>query len=422
MKEIVNLLPHLPIIFICNIFYNLCYAKLTNHSLNYNFKNFLIIFLSTICVFLNNFFNIVAVKILINFFILIIELKVVFKDNLKKVIVNYVIIYILTIAIEMISTIILRYCNLLINNETSGNITIITSILTIINSVLEFLIIKIPFINKLLQNFANFFVKNQSISNLIYIIFITTAILAMLNIENFANKESVLLLISLVILFTTLFVIIIRLEFNTVILKMNNKKLIDYNNNYGKFLDEYKIYKHNMNHKLAAIKDYGNKKVNSLINAILDEENDFALRNNEFYKLPNGIKGIITEKLYNKNYEIVIDNKIQKDPFNSLSPKNFNSISECIGNAIDNAIEAAEETPTPFILIELFETNNKISIKIGNPFCNFIDIEKLGDKKYSTKKRESGYGLFSIKRNKFVKEKINIENNIFFIELSLYKK
>ena len=116
-----------------------------------------------------------------------------------------------------------------------------------------------------------------------------------------------------------------------------------------------------------------------------------------------------------------MDNKIKNDPFSKLSPKVFNSISECIGIALDNAIEASEVTDNPIILMDLFEDEENIFIKIGNNFCNSIDIDELGSIYYSTKNRGSGLGLFSIMRNHLVKEKIDIINDFYYIKLQIKK-
>lgn len=225
----------------------------------------------------------------------------------------------------------------------------------------------------------------------------------------------------LIIIFAILFVSIIKLKYQDEMLKKSNRQLIDYNNNYGKFLDDYKVYKHNINHKLAAMKSFGNKKINALIDDLLEEETTFSIKNNELYNIPNGIKGIVAEKLYNKDYHVMIDNKIKKDPFIKLDARSFNSISECIGIALDNAIEASEATEEPIILLDLNEDNKNIYLKIGNNYCNSIDLDNIGNKYYSTKNRGSGLGLFSIKQNNLVKEKIEIINNFYYIELQIKK-
>ena len=169
------------------------------------------------------------------------------------------------------------------------------------------------------------------------------------------------------------------------------------------------------------MKSFGNKKINSLIDDLILEENNFDIKNNNIYNVPNGIKGIVAEKLYNAKIDVITSNKISNDPFINLSPKAFNSISECIGIALDNAIEASKETKNPVITLELYERKEYIVITIGNNFCNNIDFEKLGEKYYSTKKRGSGLGLFSIMKNKLVKEKISIVNDFYNIELQIKK-
>lgn len=421
MREGISILFHLPVIFICHIFYNLCYAKLTNNKINWSLKNIFITFISSILILFNNYFNMVFIKIIFNFFILITQLKLIFKNTLKKIVINYIFMYFLIIAIEMILTNVLMYLNILTNNLSAGHITLVTSIMTIIDMLIEYLIISNSIIKKYFQRLISILEENKSSINILYLIFIGIMIIALINIENFANKNSIRLIFSLCVIFIILFSIIVRLEFNTTILKISNKKLTDYNNNYGKFLDEYKIYKHNINNKLLAIKEYGNKKTNELINDLLEEETKFSFRNNEICKVPNGIKGLIAEKLYNKNYDIIINNNIKKDSFGKLTAKSFNSISECLGIALDNAIEAAEETTKPFIIINLDEDDKNIYVKLQNPYCNNIDINSIGEKKYSTKNRDSGYGLFSINKNRFVKEKITITNGIFNIDLILPK-
>ncbi len=186
-------------------------------------------------------------------------------------------------------------------------------------------------------------------------------------------------------------------------------------------MDEYKIYKHNIKHKLSAMKIFGNKKINNLIDELLEEETTFSIRNNNIYNIPNGIKGIVAEKLYNKNYNVIINNRIKDDPFIKLNAKAFNSVSECIGIVLDNAIEASEETKHPLIIMDIYDDKENIYIKVGNNFNNNIDIEKLGDKYYSTKNRGSGLGLFSVFRNNLISEKINIINDMYYIELLIKK-
>ena len=341
------------------------------------------------------------------------ELKLLFQDSLKKILINYVFLYLLILLIEISLTNIAYYFKFFINSDSANSLSYSTVLLTFSISIVQYIIILIPISR-------NFF-KSNTIKATIILIFLTIDMIATFNIENFGNKNSIQSIIILLIIYIYLFTDIIRLRYHEETLKNSNHKLIEYNSKYAKFLDEYKIYKHNINHKLSGMKAFGNKKINSLIDELLNKETTFSVRNNNIYKVPNGIKGIVAEKLYNKNYDIMIHNKIKKDYFSKLSPQAFNSISECLGIALDNAIEACEETENPVITIDIYENKENVCIKIGNTFKNCIEIDEIGSKYYSTKNRGSGLGLFSIKKNKLIKEKITIINDIYYIELQIKK-
>lgn len=421
MNATINFISFSLITFISLIFYNLCYAKLNSHKININLKNILIMLIAVILIMINNKFNLILFKIMINVVIFSLELKLLFKDSFIKVFVNYVLLYLLTIVIEIILSNILLLSGLITNNTTANSLNFINIFLTLIICMIQYCIFSIGIIRNFFQNIIHYFMTNHTIKNLIILIFLSIVLIAMINIENFGNKNSIKLIIFLLIIFVYLFTDIVRLRYHEETLKNSNHKLMEYNSKYAKFLDEYKIYKHNINHKLSGMKAFGNKKINSLIDELLNKETTFSVRNNNIYKVPNGIKGIVAEKLYNKDYDIMIHNKIKKDYFSKLSPQAFNSISECLGIALDNAIEACEETENPVITIDIYENKENVCIKIGNTFKNSIDIDKIGNKYYSTKNRGSGLGLFSIKKNKFIQEKITIINDIYFIELQIKK-
>ncbi len=421
MTEIVDMRLYTIITFICMIFYDLGYAKLNNYKMIFNFKNIFYALIATILNLLTVSIHIIGIKVVLNFIIFSGELKLVFKDNWKRIITSYILICLILGLMELIITNALLYSGIITNSTSANSLTYINLIITLLEVIGGNILLSINILRNFFQKLSNIFTENKTIYNIIYLIFITIAALGIINVSNFDNHNSLQLILVLVIIFVILFISIIRSRYNEEMLKISNNKLIDYNDKYGKFLDEYKIYKHNIKHKLSAMKTFGNKKVNALIDELLEEETTFSIRNNNIYNIPNGIKGIVAEKLYNKKYDVLIYNNLKEDPFIKLEPKSFNSISECLGIALDNAIEASEETKTPIITMDLYEDENDIYIKVGNNYCNNIDLDKIGDKYYSTKNRGSGLGLFSIKRNHLIKEEISIINDFYYIELQLKK-
>lgn len=421
INAIINIFLYFVGAFISILIYNFCYAKLNNHQLTFGIKNIILIICSTLLLMLSNTIASVYIKLIINFIFLIVELKLTFKDNIKQIIINYVFLYLIIILIEIALTNIAFYLHLFQNSNSVSSLSYDTVLLTIAIGIVQYILLSINFINNLFKNIIKYFITNPIVKNVIIMIFLTITIFADLNVHNFTNENSIIYIMLLLIIFVGLFIDIIRLQYNKKMLINSNQKLMEYNVNYGKFLDEYKIYKHNINHKLLAMKIHGNTEINSLIDDLLEQESNFTIRNNYLYHIPNGIKGIVVSKLYNKNYDIIITNKLKNDYFSKLSPESFNSISECLGIALDNAIEACEETKNPIMIIDIYENKESLFIKIGNNFRNNIDIDNLGNKYYSTKNRGSGLGLFSIIRNNLVTEKIKIINDIYFIELQIKK-
>lgn len=421
MKEIIDLLPYFVAIFFCILFFDLCFAKINKQKLKITKRNISIIIISTLIVLFNNLNTNLFLKVIINLITISINFKIIFKNDLKYTIISYIILYLILMLFELLTTNILTVINILPDSNSAIDLTFPRLFLSISVNLEEYIILSIKRFAKWVRKLVNFLYVNASSLNIAYLIFITISIIGILNTKFFAENNSVFLILLLFITFAIFLGLIIYLKVQETILKDTNKKLIDYNDKYGKFLDEYKIYKHNIKHKLSAIKSYGNKRVNALIDDLLEEETNFSVKNNNLYKVPSGIKGIVAEKLYNANLNVIVDNKIKNDPFSRLSPKAFNSISECIGIALDNAVEASEVTENPIILMDLFEDEENIFIKIGNNFCNSIDIDELGSIYYSTKNRGSGLGLFSIRRNNFVKEKIDIINDFYYIKLQIKK-
>lgn len=421
MNEMIEILLYFVSTLFMIIFLNLCYIKINNHKFKLNIKNIGTIFIMSFLIFINNSYDNLWLKLILTSTIFCVNFKILYKDNWKNTIISYIIIYVLLILLEIIATNILLKTGVINNNYGVSMYNFVKFSLSICISLLEYLFFSIKIINTFTNKLINFFVNNINTANVSLLLLVSIYVIGLLNFENFAIKGSIKLIAILLLIFMILFLIIIRLKYKEEILKESNKRLMEYNENYGKFLDEYKIYKHNIKHKLAGMKSFGNKKINALIDDLLEEENSFTIKNNNLYNIPNGIKGIVAERLYNKDIDVLIDNKLENDPFIKLKPKVFNSISEAIGICLDNAVEASLETDEPVISIYLHEDEEYAYIKISNNFCNVIDVDKLENRYYSTKNRDSGLGLFSVNQNDYVKERIIITPTMFNIELQIKK-
>ncbi len=240
------------------------------------------------------------------------------------------------------------------------------------------------------------------------------------NIVN-SNISLYVLLISVLILI----IIYINCEYNNYSLKETNDHLIKSNEFYITIVDDYHILKHNIIHQLNGIKSVSNKKSIQLIEDLIKSYNENNKCSHKMQKLPIGISRIVYEKIYDcnePNLKLGVDNIIETNVFDHLSPRRYNLLCEALGVLLDNALQATLKTKDKIIMIDMRETENSYRIKIINTFSELLDIDKLGTMKYTTKKSGHGIGLFSIIGRKKVKVKTSIINDLFINEIIINKK
>ena len=165
---------------------------------------------------------------------------------------------------------------------------------------------------------------------------------------------------------------------------------------------------------------------------------DLALERNEIIKKKDNlqnIEGIETEenkiddnlvvskvKIVNdKGAEVIgkpIGNYITID-LNKLNMKIY-EFTRVLGILLDNAIEASKECDEKIINIEIRKESkrNRQILLIENTYSNKnIDTEKIFEKKYSTKKGNSGLGLWEVRKILTKNTNLNLftsKNDIFF--------
>lgn len=99
-----------------------------------------------------------------------------------------------------------------------------------------------------------------------------------------------------------------------------------------------------------------------------------------------------------------------------------------IGILLDNAFEAAEDTEGRYVEVftkKLSRAGEEgILIEISNSTNDFIDIEKIYTKGFSSKKDHTGFGLWEVKKliSKYKEVQMNtyFNNNIFTQQLKIY--
>ena len=184
---------------------------------------------------------------------------------------------------------------------------------------------------------------------------------------------------------------------------------------------ENRIFRHNINSKLVAIKSVTDKKAKDLIDDLIADINAKPLTNLE--DIPFGFMGVIYQKInpYKNDILIFIKNSIEEEIFDILKARNYNVLIEKMSVLLDNAIEACKNSAEKKIEILIYENGNSVCVDIINTFNSVLDLDKLGDINYSTKGKQRGVGLFSILRKNEVTSNIEIVNNLFIARLTTKK-
>jgi two-component system sensor histidine kinase AgrC len=73
------------------------------------------------------------------------------------------------------------------------------------------------------------------------------------------------------------------------------------------------------------------------------------------------------------------------------------TLCEILGILLDNALEAAESASCPFVRFEILSKESSLVFRISNTFATAPDLDRLGDKGYTTKSDGHGLGLHIVR-------------------------
>ena len=193
-------------------------------------------------------------------------------------------------------------------------------------------------------------------------------------------------------------------------------------------LDYQRVNNHENKNQLLVIKsmiEKKDKKLMDYINEIIKEKReDNEIVYNMAKRIPSGgLQGLIYQKMLlmqEKNIEISLDinNKVRKIDFEKLSAKMNYDICRIVGIIIDNAIEETVkfDKKEREIIISMYIDDDFI-IEVSNRIKDDIDLNKIYEKGYTSKKKGHGYGLSLLKKivdeNEQIRNEVKIVNNIF---------
>ena len=189
--------------------------------------------------------------------------------------------------------------------------------------------------------------------------------------------------------------------------------------------DELRGFRHDFSNIMCTIGGYVQvKDMDGLTNYYSQIQKDVSKMNNlgslNSEVINNPAIFILISSKYSKALEFGINMNINVFlDLNNLNMKIY-EFTRTLGILLDNAIEAAKECDEKIINIEIRKdsSRNRQLLTIENTYNNKdVDTDKIFEKKYSTKKGNSGLGLWEVRQILKKNNNLNLfttKNNIFF--------
>lgn len=262
----------------------------------------------------------------------------------------------------------------------------------------------------------------------ISVIFINSYIISIYHF-NFSTTVKVIMILSLLVYFVFSMYSILRTnKLEQTAKDLETEKI--YNKTLSILHDNIRCFKHDFNNVVQVIGGYIDLNdmngLNKYYQSLLKEcklNNNLNLLNPQTINNPS-IYSLLNNKYYQAlQYGITMNFEI----FSDLSTINFNiyEFTRILGILLDNAIEAANETTEKIIEIQ-FKSDSKKQLFIIENSCadNNISTTKIFEKGYSTKKNNSGIGLWKVhnilSKNTNIDLFTTVKNNKFKQELSVF--
>lgn len=205
-----------------------------------------------------------------------------------------------------------------------------------------------------------------------------------------------------VIIFTNVYILLNKRAVSKI--EEDKKCLEEKNKNLLEVTDNMRCFKHDFNNIIQAIDGYiyldDMKSLQVYFKSLLDECNHIKVVdsiNSKVIENP-AICGVLLNK-----YRIAEENNIEMNidllaSLKELDEKSY-VVSRMLGILLDNAIEATKECEEKIINFEVMKDikKNKLVITIENTYENKdVDTCKIFEKNYTTKKGNTGLGLWKI--------------------------
>lgn len=406
---------------VINYVYMITYQKFSDNKIKCVSEQYLILIFTSFIITINNLYNpILPIRALASAAIYFIMYKTIFKESLKTTFCKTCLMTLVSFVLDPVLSIIISFA---CENIQELNVNTIPKLLiTCIFSYTYFKIFKSEKNRKRFNSLLELMEANKKILIYFTILVLVAHAYNVLLAYNYVDYKYYTALLILIIFISYFSYIFIHEIFDNISLTLKNKYLNDNLINYQKTADNYRTLKHNLKNDLFIIARSKDKE--KAIRRTYEKYNQDEEWVNNIGSIPSGLQGIIFLKMEfaeNNKVKFYMDNKIDFEKLDEGTPLYLDTC-EVIAICLDNAIEASVDTEEKLICMGLYNDDDCYTINITNSFNNFVDIDKLGEKNYSTKNRNSGIGLNYIANlNKDIKIKRIISDTNFKTIITIKK-
>lgn len=406
---------------VINYVYMITYQKFSDNKIKCVSEQYLILIFTSFIITINNLYNpILPISALASATIYFIMYKIIFKESLKTTFCKTCLMTLVSFVLDPILSIIISFA---CENIQELNVnTIPKFLITCIFSYTYFKIFKSEKNRKRFNSLLKLMEANKKILIYFTILVLVAHAYNVMMVYNYVDYKYYTALLILIIFISYFSYVFIHEIFDNASLTLKNKYLNDNLINYQKTADNYRTLKHNLKNDLFIIARSKDKE--KAIKRTYEKYNQDEEWVNNISSIPSGLQGIIFLKMQfaeNNKVKFYIDNQIDFEKLDESTALYLDTC-EVIAICLDNAIEASIDTEEKLICMGLYNDDDCYTINITNSFNNFVDVDKLGEKNYSTKNRNSGIGLNYIANlNKDIKIKRIISDTNFKTIITIKK-
>lgn len=327
-----------------------------------------------------------------------------YKEGMYNVIFKSIIVYVIMIFADIVSSIVLIVFVKSVNIET---VNLFKALGSFLNSTCMFLMFSFkPFV-KLINSFFSKILK-KSYLPVICVSFFLLFVFWLIEYYHKVIFSSDTIIISIIVMLFLMFLfVMLALQY----LKNKNneiqkQQLLVLMHEYENVLNQTSENRHEMLNDLLILRSIADKNSSEFTRTLDGIIRQYDTKKFKKYtslaKLPTGVKGMIYYKIafINEN-EINFDtvvNGVDYAKFEAMDKELYYKVCKILGILMDNAIDACVDSDKKKLVVSVYTETEDLCVEIDNSYSGIVDTDEIKKKGYTTKGKNHGYGLTILNR------------------------